>query len=120
MELNTLLTQLGNHSISELPREACGIITKQFEYFPSKNISNSPTNSFIINPVDIIKHEGNIWGFFHSHPYVKDPIPSKADLSSTVFSQYKFIVGFANNFYIYWVDSDTLRFEQFNENHCTI
>lgn len=120
MEFNKLISHLGNHSLSELPKEACGIITKQFEYFPSKNISNKPNNSFIVDPIDIVKHDDNIWGFFHSHPYVQDPIPSIKDLDSTIYNEYKFIVGFANIFYIYWLDSKQLRFERFNESHCNI
>lgn len=120
MVFNNLIEQLGNHSISELPREACGIITKSFNYIPVKNISKSPINSFIINPFDILKYDNDIWGFFHSHPNSPDPIPSTKDLTSTVYTQYKFIVGFANNFYIYWVHNNELRFEKFNESHCII
>lgn len=120
MVYNNLITKMGNHSIAEMPKEACGLITNKFEYIPSKNFSKTPTNSFIIDPFDIIKYDKKIWGFFHSHPNSSDPIPSVRDKVSTIYSQYKFIVGFANNFYIYWLDEDNLRFEKFNENHCNI
>lgn len=120
MDFKRLIDDMGKHSISELPKEACGIITKDFYYVPTKNISKVPTKSFIIDPLSILEHENNIWGFFHSHPYSADPIPSSADVDSTIFSEYRFIVGFANNFYIYWNDNSELRFERFNETHCKV
>ena len=115
-----LITAMGNHSIAELPLEACGIITKDFSYIPCKNISEKPKTSFILDPISILNNEDNIWGFFHSHPYSNDPMPSSKDIDSTIFSQFKFVVGFANNFYIYWLQDSELRFEKFNENHCRV
>lgn len=119
-KFNELITAMGNHSIQDNPREACGIITKDFQYYKAKNISLSPKTSFVINPLDIIKHDNNIWGFFHSHPNSLDPVPSTKDLKSTVFNEYRFIVGFADNFYIYWLENDSLAFERFDEHHCKI
>lgn len=117
----SLLISLGNHSIAALPNEACGIITKQFTYIPTKNISMKPKSNFIVDPLAILHHEDNIWGFYHSHPYSSNPIPSKNDSLSAIFSQYKFIVGFNNKFYIYWLKAEgTLQFEVFNEHHCTL
>lgn len=116
-----LITALNNHSIAEYPREACGIITKDFTYVPCKNISSSPKTTFVIDPLAILEHEDNIWGFYHSHPGSADPVPSKKDLESTLFSDFKFLVGFANSTYIYWLnDSNSLSFERFNESHCKI
>lgn len=116
-----LLTQLHNHSLSEYPKEACGIITRNFEYIPCKNISDKPKTSFIIDPMAILTHEDNIWGFYHSHPGSADPIPSDRDLKSTIFTEYKFLVGFANSVYIYWLnENNALSFERFNESHCTL
>lgn len=118
---NSLLVSLSNHSISALPNEACGIITKQFTYVPTKNISTRPKNNFIIDPIAILQNEENIWGFYHSHPYSDNPIPSKNDSISTVFSEYKFVVGFNNKFYIYWLRAPgILEFEVFNESHCSL
>lgn len=119
-DFNELLKDLGKHSLEEFPRECCGIITKDFKYVKTKNISSRPKNSFVVDPLAILKYEDNIWGFFHSHPGAEDPIPSKQDLDSTIFSEYKFIVGFANNFYTYWLEQDSLKFEEFNESHCSI
>lgn len=115
-----LISDMHAHSIEQYPKEACGIITKDFKYIKTKNISNTPKISFIIDPIEILKNEDNIWGFYHSHPGSADPIPSKADLASTVFTEYKFLVGFANNTYIYWLNKDQLCFERFNESHCTL
>jgi len=115
-----LLQALQTHSLMEYPKEACGIITKDFEYVPCKNVSSKPKTSFILDPLAIIEYENNIWGFYHSHPGSADPIPSKKDLDSTVFSEYKFLVGFAQNTYIYWLEDNALKFEKFNENHCKV
>ena len=113
-----LIEKMGKHSINEFPKEACGIITKNFEYIETRNISAKPKSSFIIDPLAIMEHENNIWGFYHSHPGSTDPIPSNQDTYSTVFDEFKFIVGFANKFYIYWLEEDKLKFEEFNESHC--
>jgi proteasome lid subunit RPN8/RPN11 len=115
-----LIEEMHKHSVEEYPKEACGIITKQFEYIRATNISSNPKSSFIINPLDIIRYEDNIWGFFHSHPGSSDPIPSKRDMPSALFNEYKFLVGFASKVYIYWVENNILKFEQFNEHHCSL
>lgn len=113
------MERMGMHSIAELPREACGIITKDFEYIPCKNISPTPTNSFIVDPISIYKNMDNIWGFYHSHPYKSDPVPSLQDLDSAAHREYKFIVGFAKEFYIYWNDNNELKFEKLDGRHFT-
>lgn len=115
-----LVQEMQAHSLVEYPKEACGIITKDFTYIPCKNISNKPKTSFIVDPLSILKHEHNIWGFYHSHPGSADPIPSKKDMESTVFSEYKFLVGFAQNTYIYWLEDNSVKFERFDENHCKV
>lgn len=114
---NTLILDMGNHSLSEYPKEACGIITKDLKYIPTRNISKNPKNSFIVDPLAIVENYDNIYGFFHSHPGSKDPIPSNKDLVSTAFDNYIFVVGFSNNFYKYWSENGELRFEKLNENH---
>jgi proteasome lid subunit RPN8/RPN11 len=115
-----LLQSIQTHSLVEYPKEACGIITKDFVYIPCRNVSKNPKNSFIVDPLAIFKNEDNIWGFYHSHPGSADPIPSKKDIASTIFSEYKFLVGFAQNTYIYWLEDNSLKFEKFNENYCTL
>lgn len=108
------------HALKDYPREAVGIITKDFKYIPCKNISDKPTEYFYLDPADLVRNDGNIWGIFHSHPGDETPIPSTEDKASAAFNQYKFIVGFNNKFYIYWLDEriDALRFEPFKEKHC--
>jgi proteasome lid subunit RPN8/RPN11 len=115
-----LLLDMGTHSIAEVPREACGIITLSFEYIPCRNLSNTPKTAFIVDPLSILKYKDNIWGFFHSHPGSSDPIPSSRDASSALFSEYAFIVGFSTNFYKYWLRDNTLCFERLNENHLVL
>ncbi len=115
-----LVEAMGQHSISEFPKEACGIITKSFEYIPCKNISKNPKTSFVIDPIAILANDGNIFGFFHSHPGSSDPIPSSRDAASALFAEYTFVVGFGTNFYKYWLEDSNLKFEKLNENHFKI
>jgi proteasome lid subunit RPN8/RPN11 len=120
MERFTKLTEAMNaHAMRDYPREAVGIITKDFEYVPCKNISQHPKITFFLDPADLVRHDGNIWGIFHSHPGAEQPIPSKEDKVSAAFQQYKFLVGFNNKFYIYWVEDgvDALKFDEFKEEH---
>ncbi len=112
-----LTESMGNHSIAEYPKEACGIITKDLQYIPTKNISKKPKTSFIVDPLAIAENFDNILGFFHSHPGSSDPIPSPRDLTSTAFNEYVFVVGFGNSFYRYWSDSEGLKFEKLNEDY---
>lgn len=119
-KFDILLQSMQTHSLTEYPKEACGIITKDFNYIACKNISTKPKTSFVVDPIAILKHEDNIWGFYHSHPGSADPIPSKKDIDSTIFSEYKFLVGFAQNTYIYWLQDNSLKFERFNESHCKV
>jgi proteasome lid subunit RPN8/RPN11 len=119
-KLVELKTAMGNHAAAEFPREACGIITKDFKYVPCKNISAQPKNSFVVDPIAILNNSGNIWGFFHSHPGSSDPIPSTKDLISAAFTEYVFIVGFGVKFYKYWLEENSLKFEMLNENHLTV
>ena len=76
-------------------------------------------NEFILDPSDLVKHDGNIWGIFHSHPGDENPIPSKEDKVSAAFQEYKFLVGFNNKFFIYWLDQnlDALIFDKFEGKH---
>jgi len=116
----TLTNDMNNHALRDYPREAVGIILKDFTYVPCKNLSTAPTYSFVLDPVAFIKYDNNIWGIFHSHPGADKPIPSKDDKVSAAFQEYKFLVGFNNEFYIYWMDSkvDALKFDKLRKEHC--
>ena len=116
----TLTNDMNNHALRDYPREAVGIIHKDFTYVPCKNLSTAPTYSFVLDPVAFITYDNNIWGIFHSHPGADKPIPSKDDKVSAAFQEYKFLVGFNNEFYIYWMDSkvDALKFDQLRKEHC--
>tara|TARA_Y100001963_G_scaffold70205_1_gene97746 strand:+ start:565 stop:930 length:366 start_codon:yes stop_codon:yes gene_type:complete len=109
---------MNNHALRDYPREACGVILDDFIYIPCKNISMEPTLTFILDPAVFIKYD-NIWGIFHSHPGSDKPIPSQDDKISAAFQQYKFLVGFNNQFYIYWMDNkvDALKFDQLRKEH---
>lgn len=114
-----LIEDMGKHSLAAYPNECVGIITKDFKYVPCKNISDTPTLTFFLEPAALVKYDGNIWGIFHSHPGEETPIPSKEDKTSAAFNQYKFIVGFKDKFYIYWLDQtlDILQFMPLEEKH---
>ena len=115
-----LIEDMNNHALRDYPLEACGVILKDFTYEPCKNLSDYPKDTFILDPAIFIKHDENIWGVFHSHPGSDLPIPSQDDKVSAAFQEYKFLVGFNNKFFIYWMDSkiDALKFEPFEEKHC--
>ena len=115
-----LKEDMNNHALRDYPKEAVGIILKDFTYVPCKNISTTPKNDFILDPIVFITYEDNIWGIFHSHPGADKPIPSKDDKVSAAFQEYKFLVGFNNEFYIYWMDSkvDALKFDKLRKEHC--
>lgn len=119
MDFVKLKADMNNHAIREYPRECVGIITKQFTYIPCKNISDNPRYTFFLDPADLVKHDGNILGIFHSHPGSDNPLPSSEDKISAAFNEYKFVVGFNNKFYTYWYDSNVnaLKFEIFEEKH---
>jgi proteasome lid subunit RPN8/RPN11 len=119
MDYLKLLEDMNNHALREYPRECVGIITTGFEYIPCKNMSDTPKQTFFLDPADLVKYDGMIWGIFHSHPGSDNPIPSSEDKVSAAFSEYKFLVGFNNKFYIYWYDKnvDALKFEKIEEKH---
>lgn len=118
-KLEALKADMSRHFISEYPREACGIITTDFKYVPCRNLSPNAKNNFILDPVALLEHEEDTWGIVHSHPGSDNPIPSEEDVASTVFDSYKFIVGFSNNFYIYWFDNrlSCLMYEKLETHH---
>jgi proteasome lid subunit RPN8/RPN11 len=118
-QYDKLIKELGQHSTAEHPNECVGIITKDFQYIRCRNISDSPRNTFILDPRELVKHDGNIWGIFHSHPGSDNPIPSIEDKHSAAFTQYKFLVGFSSKIFIYWLDkkANALKFEPFEEHH---
>jgi len=114
-----LKQDMNSHATRDYPRECVGIITKDFKYIPCKNISDIPKLTFYLDPADLVRNDGNIWGIFHSHPGDDNPIPSKEDKISAAFNSYKFLVGFDNKFYIYWYDKnvDALKYEPLKEKH---
>ena len=116
---NSLVSSMGKYAQAQYPFESCGIITKSFEFVPSKNLSNKPRQSFMLDPLLFIEYDENIWGIFHSHPGDDNPLPSDEDRESTTFEQYKFLVGFNNKFHIYWYDKNikALMFDRFEEKH---
>lgn len=116
---NQLITDMGKYAQAQYPFEACGIITNDFDFIPSKNISNKPRHSFMIDPVLLVENDGNIWGIFHSHPNEAHSQPSEEDLKHLVYDNLKFVLGVNNNMFIYWYDAEKgiKRYEKLNESH---
>jgi proteasome lid subunit RPN8/RPN11 len=120
MDRFTKLTEeMSHHFTNDYPHEACGIITTDFRYIPCKNLSSNPKNNFVLDPVALLEYEDNTWGVAHSHPGSDNPLPSEEDLQHTVFDEFKFIVGFAGKFYIYWYNRNLsiLQYEELEPKH---
>lgn len=113
-----LIQSFKDHMESTPSEECCGIITKDFEYIPCDNLSPYPKDSFILDPKALLKYADSCWGIFHSHTSEHSEIPSNKDADSTIFKQYKFIMGSPSNvFYEYWLDEEikSLRIKAFSE-----
>lgn len=69
------------HALRENPYESCGFIIDG-KYYPMKNISDSPIDTFRIDPIEYLKAEeiGNIECVIHSHKNY--PHTSKLDMES--------------------------------------
>tara|TARA_R110002020_G_scaffold436880_3_gene647055 strand:- start:1044 stop:1424 length:381 start_codon:yes stop_codon:yes gene_type:complete len=122
MESNTyanLIKDMQKHAFEESPKECCGVITDEFNYVPYPNLAEDPENFFLLDPMALVNHYDNCWGIFHSHPEQDNPLPSENDIASTSFTEYHFIVGWKNKFYIYWYDENikALKFEKFTEEY---
>ena len=113
----SLIRDFTEHMSKDPSIECCGIVTKDYNYIPCKNLSPKPKESFILDPVELLKQGDNCWGIFHSHPSHFDYLPSEEDKNSAIYSQYKFIVGSLNGkFYQYWLNSlSYLEFKEFSE-----
>ena len=115
-KLQFLKEEFKKHSLKEYPNEACGIITKDFKYIPCKNISKDPINSFVLDPLALLKYEDNCWGFFHSHPD-EAPTPSILDGKKIADEEYTYLVGWEDDVFVYWYDKDiqSTRFKKLQE-----
>jgi proteasome lid subunit RPN8/RPN11 len=114
-----LIEDFALHAEHDFPNEACGVILDDYTYIRADNKSLNPKINFILDPGILAKYDNKIWGIFHSHPGEEQPLPSKEDKHAAAFSQYKFIVGFAKKYYIYWYDKnvEALKFSQFESKH---
>ena len=82
--MNKVSKQLAlDYAKSQLPNEACGVVAVvkgRERFFPCRNISYSPKETFVLDPDDYAKAEdiGEIIQIFHSHP-TTSAIASEAD-----------------------------------------
>jgi proteasome lid subunit RPN8/RPN11 len=77
------------HALAEAPREACGLLLRQGRkrsYWPCRNISPEPLDTFIIEPEDWADAEDSadeILAIVHSHPGgTTDPGPADQEWCS--------------------------------------
>ena len=119
LQFKDLINAMGKHAQMEYPNEVCGIVTTNWEYIPCKNLSPSPKDSYVLDPIALLEHEDIIYAIFHSHAGDENPLPSEADFAHTVFDCYKFIVGFNKKFYIYWYDKrlKVLKYDELKQSH---
>jgi cell wall-associated NlpC family hydrolase len=56
------------HVLSELPKEACGVVVAD-RYFACRNIADKPLENFVVHPDDTVAAEqhGSIQAVLHSH-----------------------------------------------------
>lgn len=71
------------HAIAEYPRESCGLViteNRKEVYVPCRNVAATPSEHFIMNPMDYANSEdrGKIKALVHSHPNAPAK-PSDAD-----------------------------------------
>lgn len=120
IKFNKLVNDMGIHAQADYPAEVCGLITTDYIYVPCKNISSSKNDSFILDPLALLEYEDNTWAIYHSHPGQTHPLPSEEDLAHTCFNEYKFLVGFADKYFIYWYNTKKkiLMYEPFGIEHC--
>jgi len=115
-KLQLLKEQFKKHAAKEYPNECCGIITKSFDYIPCKNLSRDPVNSFVLDPIALVRYEDDCWGVFHSHPD-DEPTPSVLDGHKIANEEYNYLVGWEDDIYLYWFDKDlqSTRFKPLEE-----
>ncbi|MGL5968731.1 MAG: C40 family peptidase [Kluyvera sp.] len=81
----TLAKNILSHAKNAYPNECCGLVVikgRKERYVPCRNISNDPTNQFILSPEDYAEAEdtGEIVRIVHSHPDASTT-PSPADIA---------------------------------------
>lgn len=91
-----VLEEILAHAQQDYPREACGLIlstAKGRQYVSCRNIAKTPSEHFIINPVDQANAEdlGEIVAVVHSHPD-GNPRPSQADRLGCKNSGYPWLI----------------------------
>lgn len=77
------------HFVEEYPKEGCGLLINKrgkIHWKPCKNISDSPEDSFVIPPEEIIKANlsGDVYAIVHSHPDQSSE-PSEKDKKTSNF-----------------------------------
>lgn len=72
------------HAIAQFPKECCGLVVETLDgerYFPCRNLALTPSEHFVLSPVDFATAEeaGEITCVVHSHPNIPAR-PSQGDL----------------------------------------
>ena len=68
-----LTDAMNNHALKDYPCEAVGLITKDFDYIPCKNISDTPKDTFILDPAALVEHDEKYMGIFSFSSWRRKP-----------------------------------------------
>ena len=79
------------HALEEAPKEACGIVVNDI-YYPCKNISDTPEDTFAIHPKDFLKarSKGKLQYIVHSHS--AGGLASKTDINACKATKLKWYI----------------------------
>lgn len=82
-------------TLSNYPNEMCGIVTKQDIFIEIDNVSESPTDSFILSPFKFYELRDNIKYIVHSHTkqrHLHICTPSVKDMENQKIWKYPFLI----------------------------
>jgi len=97
-----LCCEMLEHARTQLPLEACGIISgsqqgKPLKFFPTRNELESTTR-YNVHPEDLLrifnyleKNEEILWGIFHSHPE-NEAYPTETDIKLAYYPQAYYLI----------------------------
>jgi len=90
INVRNFYSDLAEHTLSEYPREACGLILRD-RYLPCENLATNKEDEFLIDPKIYLEHSHELVAIFHSHPDGLE-CPSSADMRSQMSSGVPWVI----------------------------